>query len=122
MTKGNQGIDSKNYTKVGVRTGSGSKGVSPGWVEQKGQAQGDHVTRSGPGTGYRGEEKFTGQNFQVTKFGNEIATNVGHGGPGTGRNLHGQAGSQGTYGSVNPGSPRPSGDVFAGWPTPKQER
>jgi hypothetical protein len=34
--------------------------------------------------------------------------NVGKGGCGTGRNLYGQAGTQGTHGSVA-GTPRPAG-------------
>jgi hypothetical protein len=102
------GIASKQHVSVAVRTGRGSKGVSPGWVGQKGQLQGDHVTNQGRSTGYKGEEKFTGKNFQPVKFGNEVALNVGKGGVGTGRTLYGQSGSQGTHGAVA-GSPRPAG-------------
>jgi hypothetical protein len=40
-------------------------------------------------------------------FGNQVALNVKGGGPGTGRTLHGQSGTQGTHGPTNPGSPRP---------------
>jgi hypothetical protein len=33
-----------------------------------------------------------------SRLGNDLALNVGRGGPGAGRFLHGQSGSQGTYG------------------------
>ena len=108
MTKGNQGISSKNVVDKPVRTGIGSKGVSPGWVGQKGQMQGTHTTNR-TDSDYRGEQKFTGQNFQPAPFGNEKALDVGKGGCGTGRTLYGQAGSQGTHGATNPGTPRPAG-------------
>jgi hypothetical protein len=35
MTKGNQGISSRHVVEPRVKTGSGSKGVSPGWVGQR---------------------------------------------------------------------------------------
>ena len=87
-----------------VRTGAGSKGTSEGWVGQKGQLQGTHTTNR-TDSDYRGEKKFTGKNFQPVAFGNEVALNVGKGGCGTGRNLYGQAGSQGTHGQPAQGNP-----------------
>jgi hypothetical protein len=89
-----------------VKTGSGSKGISPGWVGQRGQKQGSHVTDRRESS-YRGEEKFTGKNFQPVKFGNEIAGNVGKGGCGTGRTIY-ERGQQAQHGDVA-GSPRPQG-------------
>ena len=62
------GIGMNKNVEPSVRTGSGSKGVSPGWVGQKGQMQGSHVTRYSD-SDYRGEQKFTGQNFQPVPFG-----------------------------------------------------
>jgi hypothetical protein len=109
MTKGHKpagGIKSRVNVSPGVRTGSGSKGISEGWVGQKGQPVGNHITDD-KNTGYTGEKKFTGQNFQPVKFGNEVALNVGKGGCGTGRTIY-ASGSQGTQGSVNPGNPRPN--------------
>jgi hypothetical protein len=41
-----------------------------------------------------------------TPLGNKVARNVAGGGPGAGRDVQ-RSGSQGTHGSVNPGSPRP---------------
>jgi hypothetical protein len=107
MTKGHKpagGPKSKNVTEPRVRTGSGSKGISEGWVSQRGNKVGNHITDD-KNTGYRGEPKFTGKNFQPVKFGNEVALNVGKGGCGTGRTLYGQSGSQGTHGATNPGKP-----------------
>jgi hypothetical protein len=93
-----------------VRTGGGSRGTHPGGVAQLGQHVGDKATHGNPkGTGYRGEPLHNNRSFQSgVKFGNEVALNVGKGGPGTGRTLYGQAGSQGTHGSTNPGNPRPN--------------
>jgi len=97
------GIASKQLVSIPVRTGSGSHGTSPGGVAQLGQKQGDHITREGS-TGYRGDPFHSGRSFNPTKFGNELATNVGKGGPGTGRTLHGQSGSQGCHGQPAQGS------------------
>jgi hypothetical protein len=111
MAKGDQGISSRHFVEPRVKTGSGSKGVSPGWAGQKGQMQGNHITNK-DSTGYRGEPKFTGQNFQPTKFGNEVALNVGKGGPGTGRDVH-PCGSQGMQGRPEAsGNPSPSRDIL----------
>jgi hypothetical protein len=69
-----------------------------------GNMQGSHVTR-GEESSYRGEPLHGGRSFQPTKFGNEVATNVGKGGPGIGRDVHAR-GSQGVHGGTNPGDPR----------------
>lgn len=100
------GIGMNKNVEKPVRTGSGSKGISPGWVGQKGQLQGSHTTHGGE-TGYRGEPKFTGKNFQPVKFGNEVALNVGKGGPGTGRTTY-ASGSQDCHGAPEQGNPRPN--------------
>jgi hypothetical protein len=100
------GYGTRQHREVGVRTGKGSKGISEGWVGQKGQLVGNHITDD-KNTGYTGEKKFTGKNFQPVKFGNEVALNVGKGGCGTGRDIH-ASGSQSQYGDVA-GSPRPVG-------------
>jgi hypothetical protein len=77
-------------------------------VAQLGQHVGDKATHgNSKGTGYRGEPLHNDRNFQPVKFGNEMALNCGKDGRG-GRTYYGQAGSQGTHGSVNPGNPRPN--------------
>jgi hypothetical protein len=66
-------------------------------------------------THMKGTLPFTGErlhdpksNFQPVKFGNEVALNVGKGGPGTGRDPTMRSGSQGCHGNVNPGNPTPN--------------
>jgi hypothetical protein len=72
--------------------------------------QGDHSTaHGGAPTGYKGEKlHHDNRTFQPVPFGNEVALNVGRGGPGKGREVF-ASGSQSTHGSTNPGSPRPQG-------------
>ena len=104
------GLHSKNVVQPSVKTGTGSRGTRAAGVAMFGTMQGNHVTTHGGGaTDYRGERLHNDKSFQPVKFGNEVALNVGKGGCGTGRTLYGQAGSQGTHGSTNPGSPRPQG-------------
>jgi hypothetical protein len=74
-----------------IRTGSGSKGSSPGAADQIGQS-----------TAFNKERVDAGLAYNPTKFGNEVALNVGKGGPGTGRNVM-PCGSQGTHGATAPG-------------------
>jgi hypothetical protein len=104
---GGGGYGSRPHVEKSVRTGSGSKSTRPAGIAMFGQMQGTHITH-GKESNYRGERLHNDRNFQPVKFGNEVALNVGKGGCGTGRTLYGQAGSQGTHGSVNPGSPRPN--------------
>jgi len=102
------GIGMNKNVQPSVRTGSGSRGTHPGGVAQLGQHVGDKATHGNPtGTGYRGEPLHQGRSFQMTKFGNEVALNVGKGGCGTGRTLYGQAGSQGQHGQVAGSRPGP---------------
>jgi hypothetical protein len=114
-TSGNQkggGYVSRQHVETKVRTGSGNKSARPAGTAQIGTAIGDHITTYGGGdSGYRGERLHNPERnpSMSVPFGNEVALNVGKGGCGTGRTLYGQAGSQGTHGATNPGSPRPPG-------------
>jgi hypothetical protein len=101
------GIHSRTVVNKPVRTGTGSHGTRPGGAASIGQSYGSHVTNKDD-TGYRGPKFHDGKSFQPVKFGNEVSLNVGRGGPGTGRTLYGQSGSQGCHGSVNPGNPPPN--------------
>ena len=108
---GNQkggGFGSRHHVETTVRTGTGSRSARPAGVAMLGQIQGDHVTNR-DSTGYRGEKLHNDRTFQPVKFGNEVALNVGKGGPGTGRDVH-ASGSQGVHGGTNPGNPRPTRD------------
>src|SRR6516165_3833591 len=101
---GGGGFGSRPHVEKPVRTGTGSRGTHPGGVAQLGQHVGDHTTNRPGSSGYRGEPLHNNRNFSPVKFGNELATNVGKGGPGTGRTtMH--CGSQGTHGATNPGNP-----------------
>jgi hypothetical protein len=103
------GPKSRNVVHPGIRTGVGGRGVHEGGVGQLGATQGNHVTgQGGRETPYRGEQFYSGRNFQPVELGNKLATNVGPGGCGTGRALYGKAGSQRTHGATNPGSPVPN--------------
>jgi len=104
LSKGGSGggIDSNQRREVGVRNGSGSKGVSPRGVSQVGGSYGNHATdRVGKSTGAV-EPIYGGPSFQSVPFGNEVsaATKCG---PGGSRNLYGQSGSQQQYGPAAPG-------------------
>jgi len=104
---GGGGYGSRQHVEKPVRTGSGSKSTRPAGVSQIGYQVGDHTTNRPGSSGYRGEKPHSPErNFQPVPFGNQIATNVGKGGPGTGRTLHGQSGSQGCHGQPAPGGPK----------------
>ena len=110
---GGGGYGSRPHVENSVKTGSGSHSTRPAGVSQIGYQAGDHTTSRPGSSGYKGE-KLHGpaeRNFQPVKFGNELATNIGKGGPGTGRTLYGQSGQQGQHGPVA-GSPRPQGRGF----------
>jgi hypothetical protein len=83
----------------------------PAGVAQIGVSWGNHQTAlGGSTTKYSGERLHNPERnpSMSVPFGNEKALDVGKGGCGTGRTLYGQAGSQDTHGSTNPGSPRPN--------------
>ena len=106
------GIGMNKNVSPSVRTGSGSRSTNPGYVGQLGNKQGSHVTR-GDESSYRGEIFHRGPSFQPVPFGNEVALNVGGGGPGTGRKVY-ASGSQGMTGNVAPGNPPAQrGDILS---------
>lgn len=97
------GPSSKQVVNKPVKYGTPARGVSPGGVNQLGTIRSDHATDA-QGKILRGDRTplygGPGPTNAGQKLGNEIATNVGKGGPGTGRTLHGQAGSQAQHGPV----------------------
>jgi hypothetical protein len=100
------GIASRVNVSPPVRTGSGGHSARPAGVSQLGYAVGDHSTHRPGSTGYRGEKLHNPErNFNPpVKFGNEVAGNVGKGGPGTGRTTY-HCGTQSTHGPTAPGNP-----------------
>jgi hypothetical protein len=99
MTKAKSGggITSNKVRNVGVQTGKAAKGVSP----QAASRIGMQVVTS------TGVAKVPGP---ISKpLGNELAKNVGKGGPGAGRTVHPSGSQQGTPNSTPIVSP-------GGWP------
>jgi hypothetical protein len=100
---GGGGYHTRQHVEKSVKTGKGSYATTPGYVGQLGNKQGNHPTRGEP-TSYRGEPMHSGPSFQPVPFGNQVALNVGKGGPGTGRTVY-KTGSQGMTGNVAAGNP-----------------
>jgi hypothetical protein len=104
---------------VPVRTGKPGRQHHQGGVSQIGSAIGNHATNRS-NTGYKGDPvrgafRPPGTPGSVP-LGNKLATNVGAGGPGKGRDVM-ASGSQSTYGQPAPGNPPPAGELFPGWGT-----
>lgn len=124
-TMGNKvsgGIGSRNVNPQGVRNGAPARGINPAAVAQLGGVYGDHATDHTKVLPYRGESYLVGKTPAgggAVPLGNQLATNVGKGGCGTGREVMAR-GSQSTYGSPAPGNPQPKGELFPGWPATKR--
>jgi hypothetical protein len=110
------GIGMNKNVEKSVRTGAGAKAAHLGGVSQLGNKVGSHVTNKSE-TGYRGDPLFAGPGYNPSKYGNEVALNVGKGGPGKGGPGKGRevmpCGGQGTHGSVNPGKPSANRDILS---------
>jgi len=103
---GGGGYGSRQHVERSVKTGAGNYATRPAGVSQIGYQVGDHTTNRPGSSGYKGEKFHTPERNppMSVPFGNEVALNVGKGGPGTGRTLHGQSGSQGCHGQPAQGS------------------
>jgi hypothetical protein len=97
MAKAGGGIGSNKLVRPGVRTGAGREGIRPGHAGQIGTALGNHTT-DGTVRGSPVEPMTLGAQPISAKLGNEVALNVGRGGPGAGRDVH-RSGSQATHGA-----------------------
>jgi len=123
MAKGNRpagGIGSRVVTTKPIRFGESAREIRPKGVSQIGSSMGNHATDRGRTfkgaiEPVRGNLKPPGSPGTVP-LGNEVATNVGRGGPGTGRTVY-ATGGQGMHGRPDPGQPRPAGELFPGWPS-----
>src|SRR5215469_2983169 len=108
MSKGGHrpggGLHSKNvYHRTEPKREPRAYGRSPGAVGQYGASQGNHVT-STVNTNYRGDPDVRSQGYNAPVGPSNLALS----GPGAGRTLHGQAGSQGQHGAPVQGQSRPS--------------
>ena len=122
MKARNQGIASKNVTHRPVKTGVGARGVNVRWPAQVGGSRGNRAQNAldgGGGVVLKGvrADPYKGPNFNPVRQGNEVAAATVCG-PGGSRNVY-RTGVQGQHGSVNPGNPRPRGELFPGWPSKK---
>lgn len=101
------GPSSSRVKQVTLKTGSPNRAVNPAYASQLGQKFGYPEGIAKPDAG----------KALPSRLGNEVAKNVGSGGPGRGRTLYGQSGSQSQHGPSNPGSPRPEGqDINSSFP------
>lgn len=95
------GINSRVNVRPPVRTGQPATKISPKGVSQYGSAIGNKATDSGGRVLTKGVET-THQGPMggpgSVPLGNSVAMNVGGGGPGKGRVLYGQCGTQSQYG------------------------
>jgi hypothetical protein len=115
MAKGNGnrkpagGIGSRVNVEKPVRVGDRSRNVNERGVSQIGQQLSNHATEGSSKLGRAAENVYGGRAPQGgpggVPLGNAVSLNVGAGGPGKGRNLWGQSGSQKQWGPVNPGVP-----------------
>jgi len=97
--KSGGGITSNQFVQPGIKTGSPKRGTSPGAADQLGQA-----------VSFKREQVDMGRAYQASKLGNEVALNVGKGGPGAGRTVM-KSGSQNQWGPPNQGEGRMQGST-----------
>ena len=108
------GIASKQHVRKPVRTGAAREHIQKASVAQIGQRQGDHVTNRAGSTGYRGVSLIGPKHPVSVPLGNEVALNVGGGGPGNCRTIY-ETGTQCQTGAPAKGNPPPAGNALAGW-------
>jgi hypothetical protein len=107
-SKAGGGPNSRVVKQVGSRTGAAARGINPGHVAQHGRALGNKAMND-PKRFNPAEPKFT-QSRQSVRLGNEVAKNVGGGGPGSGRSVM-KSGSQ--HGLTSPAPIGPAKDTLA---------
>ena len=110
------GIASRQRVEKPVKVGAAARVMRPQGVSQIGSSIGNRVTNSGR-TLSGAVEPVRGKALPAglsVPLGNQVALNVGKGGPGAGRVLYGKSGSQSQHGPANPGLPRPgsTGDIL----------
>jgi hypothetical protein len=100
------GLKSRQVVEKPVRTGAGAKAISQRFVSRIGASQGNKVTEQSGTLNIDRPGPYKGTGFQSVKFGNEVALNVGGGGPGSGRQIFRSASQHGLRSSPKS---RPSG-------------
>jgi len=98
------GIQGNKNVKVGVRAGPPSTNViSPRGVSQYGYATGSKMSGTGHYTTGNTALPVKERTAAQVPLGNALTNNVGPGGPGTGRTLYGQGGTNRQHGPAVPG-------------------
>jgi hypothetical protein len=96
------GITSNKLVHPGVKSGSPNlNAYSPRGVSQLGYSPGSTLSKTGAFTTQNSALPLSeGQMRDFVPMGNALTNNVGKGGPGTGRTLYGQGGTQATHGDL----------------------
>jgi hypothetical protein len=110
------GSRSRQVVSKPGRVGQPAERVHQGGAGQIGVAQGSHVMDRRKDSPYRGDP-LLGSPRPVggpgaVKLGNQVALNVGAGGPGKGRTLYGQSGSNQQYGSPAGNAPAKGREII----------
>ena len=116
---GGGGINSAKHVRTPVKTGQPAKGVNPGAVSYLGSKLGNHAEKGRVGGQGFAKWNTNSPTNAAQPLGNQIALNVGRGGPGKGYVQHGQSGSQSQHGRPVAGNPtKPRQDIWASFPSP----
>jgi hypothetical protein len=109
------GINSRVVKQVDIKSGSPNlTAYSPRGVSQIGASQGSTLDRSGSFTTKNSALPLSeGQKRDFVPLGNSLTNNIGAGGPGTGRTLYGQSGTQSVHGPVVQGSAPGQRDILS---------
>jgi hypothetical protein len=107
MAKGNQGISSNKLVRPGVATGAPREGITSGYAGQIGNALGNHAMGQGGRTLKGGAAPMNTAAPYQSALGNEVAGNVGKGGPGKGRTVY-ASGSQARHGAATSAVSKPT--------------
>jgi hypothetical protein len=109
------GINSSVVKQVAQRTGSPNLTVySPRGVSQLGASQGSMLSKQGSFTSRPSAAPLSeGQRKDFVPLGNALTNNIGPGGPGSGRTLYGQGGTQQMHGAPVQGSTPAPRDTLA---------
>ena len=109
------GISSRVVKQVDIKSGSPNlTAYSPRGVSQIGAAQGSRLDRAGSFTTRNSALPYSdGQRKDFVPLGNALTNNVGRGGPGSGRTLYGQGGTQSVHGPVVQGQSPGQRDILS---------
>jgi hypothetical protein len=109
------GINSRVVKQVDIKSGSPNlTAYSPRGVSQLGYSPGSTLSKTGAFTTQNSALPLSdGQRRDFVPMGNQLATNVGKGGPGAGRTLYGQSGTQSVHGSVAQGQSPGQRDILS---------